>query len=131
MYGPGVIVEMNSPVSVCSGVRAEPSFLPNAFTSSTAAAYSAEVISGGGPGRNWLGESIISGVDSHRNLANIGALAGGVGRQMPVAGAFSKMFGPYRPSSARIAMKRSAVCLPYWIPAVVDGSFGSAPTDAA
>jgi hypothetical protein len=41
---------------------------------------------------------------------------------MPGAAAISKMFGPYRPSSAQSAMKRSAVCLPYWIPCVVDGS---------
>jgi hypothetical protein len=93
-YGPGVIVEMNSAVSVCCGVRAEPSFEPNAFTSSKSAAYCAEVMSGGGPGRNWLGDSIISGVVSHRNLAKNGALAGVVGRQMPGAVAFSKMFGP-------------------------------------
>jgi len=69
----------------------------------------------------------MSGVVSHRNLPNIGALAGGVGRQTLVAGAFSKMFGPYRPSSDRSAMKRSAACLPYWSRCVVETSF---PTTA-
>jgi hypothetical protein len=120
--GPGWTVEMNSAVSVCCGVRAEPSFAPNAFTSAKSAAYCAEVVAGGGAGRNWLGDSIISGVVSLRYLAKNGALAGAVGRQRPGAAAVSKLFGPYRPSSARSAMKRSAVCLPYWIPCVVDGS---------
>ena len=61
-YGPIATSVVNIAVCVCSAVRVEPVFAPSALTSLKSAVYCADVNAGGGPGRNCVGDVIISGL---------------------------------------------------------------------
>ena len=107
-----VLPAMNSAVAVCSGVRTVLVAEPTAFTSLKSSVYVWDVSAGGGPGRNWLGESSSSGRIWAIHGSKNGANAGGVGRQTPGAGGTSKVTGAKRPSSSRSSMSRSAARSP-------------------
>jgi hypothetical protein len=122
---------VNSAVSVCCGVRVEPTFAPSALTSLNSAVYFADVIAGGGPGRNCVGDVIVSGVTWLSHGSKNGAFAGGVGRHTPGAGAWSNVTGAFRPSFARSAMKWAAAASPYAMPCSFAGPSLTPPREAA
>ena len=103
---------MNRAVSVWSCVRTVLVAEPTAFTSLKSSVYVWEVNAGGGPGRNWLGDSSTSGRICAIHGSKNGANAGGVGRQTPGAGGTSNVTGAKRPSSARSSISRSAARSP-------------------
>src|SRR5258705_8530935 len=116
---------------VWSSVRTALTLEPKSRTSLNSWRYRSDPIAGGGPGRNWLGDSSSNGSTCDSHGAENGAIAGGVGRQTPGANGTSKTIGAKRPSSARSATKWSAARSPYQTPRSFDTPSGICASDVA
>src|ERR1051325_7114253 len=103
-------------MSVCSGVRELPTFLPSALGSLSSGTNVALSSAGGGTARNCEGELIVNGVALRIHGACAGRNAGGVGTHWPRPPSVVNVPPALRPSSARSAMIRAATSAPTAMP---------------